>query len=165
MFLDVVGFSKFSQEKISDTLDFLRSIANPIVRDAGGCNLNMWGDAIVATFEDPITSVKTAIRIMKFLAVDGLDARIGMSWGPVRTKHNPALGRTDIDGETVNEAARIEPLADIGEILTTEEFRHLCGSEADFEFVPKRVELKKPFSDKGAGEELNVLKVRTLLNH
>lgn len=165
MFLDIVGFSRFSKEKVADTLDFVRSIANPIVRDSGGCHINMWGDAIVATFEEANIAVRTAIRVMKFLAVDGLDARVGMSWGLVRSKDNPALGRPDIDGETVNEAARIEPLADTGEILVTEDFRELCQENREFELVPKKVELKKPFAEKKAGDKLELLRVRILSNH
>ena len=51
LFLDIKGFSKFTDQQRSDALSILRSLARPMLREGGAMYINTWGDAIVAPGE------------------------------------------------------------------------------------------------------------------
>lgn len=164
MFLDVSGFSKFTLENKQSVVDMLRGITPPLLADRGANDINMWGDAIVATFEDPNQAIGSAIKFLRHLSVEQLDARIGMSWGVVRMNYNPATGRKDIDSPIVDFAARLEPMAKLGSILCSREFGALDIDDSLYELLPVKMEIKKDFADKKAGDLLDLLEVKYLKN-
>ena len=164
MFLDVSGFSKFTFENKQAVVDMLRGITPPLLADRGAHDINMWGDAIVATFTDPNQAIASGVKFLRHLSVEQLEARIGMAWGPVRMSFNPATGRKDIDGPIVDFAARIEPMAELGTVLCAVEFAGLDIDDTVCEFTSVKREVKKDFADKKAGDEIDLLEVKYLKN-
>jgi class 3 adenylate cyclase len=85
------------------------------------------GDAIMASFSDPQSAVRAAIEMMNKITTlntrldaDGhrLDLKIGLHEGPALAVN--ADDRLDYFGQTVNIAARVQALAQAGEIWITE---------------------------------------------
>ncbi len=155
MFMDVVGFSSMNDESKRQVVDVLRGLVISILIEKGAAEVNTWGDAVVCTFSDPNAAIISAGKFIRHLSVEHLDARIGMAWGKVRRKFNLAIDRYDIDGPTVNLAARLEPLAPQGGILVSEEFAGLDISEDVGILKKSPVKLKKGFDDFAAGDILN----------
>lgn len=164
MFLDVSGFSKFSFDNKKAVVDMLRGITPPLLSDRGAHEINMWGDAIVATFTDANQAVSSAIKFLRHLSVEQLDARIGMAWGSIRMIYNPATGRRDIDGAVVDLAARLEPMANLGTILCTKEFSALQIDTETFELVPVTKEVTKDFAEYKAGDVMDLFEIKYLKN-
>ena len=50
-----------------------------------------------------------------------MQTRISMRRGTTLVRGHPLTDRLDIEGDSVNFAARLEPLAEQGEVLITEE--------------------------------------------
>jgi len=164
MFLDVSGFLKFPVTEKERVVDLLRGLAFPVLGTNDAQNINMWGDAVVASFEDVNKSIECSIKFVRHLAVERLDIRIGMAWGEIRQKYNATIGRKDIDGPTVDYAARLEQMAEVGEILVSKEFGALDIITSLAEIVPHKAIVKKAFADHYIGDELDVFKVRILQN-
>jgi class 3 adenylate cyclase len=106
--------------------------------------VNTWGDAIVACFEDANAGLRCACQLVMVLQAAGIHTRIGMSRGQTLVRGNPLTDRLDIEGDSVNFAARLEPLAEQGEVLITEELRYHPEVKQDhFIFTHQRRSLKK----------------------
>jgi class 3 adenylate cyclase len=164
MFLDVAGFSTLDGFQKQQMLDMLRGLVPPLLTGRGANQVNMWGDGIVSNFDDPAVAVECAVKFMKHLSVEHLDCRIGIAWGPVRISRNIATGKEDIDGATVDFAARLETFADQGSVLLSHEF---LGLDIDLNFVnvvPSKIVVRKAFADKEVGDEIEVCKLRILSN-
>lgn len=97
LFLDIKGFSKFTDQQRSDALSILRSLARPMLREGGAMYINTWGDAIVAGFSQFDQGVLSAVKFLAHLDVEGIVARIGMASGLVRVAQNELIDRDDID--------------------------------------------------------------------
>jgi hypothetical protein len=164
MFLDIVGFSKLSEIEREDKLDFLRAVVRPLLRDKGASDVNMWGDGIIAAFEDEKIVVEVAASFLRHLAVEQAESRIGIAWGEVRVVHNDGIDRIDYDGEVVNRAARLEPLAEAGEIILSQEFRGIDFSRNKLLVNEKEVTLRKAFGDHLPGDIFPVLSVKPVGN-
>ena len=89
------------------------------------------------------------------LSIDGLDTRIGVNWGAARIAYNEITDRFDIDGESINMGARLEPLAEPGEVLTSEVVMSL-----DVIKEKKVEELKKAVGNLKIGDTLKVYSVK-----
>lgn len=164
MFVDVSGFSKFAREEKRRVVDTLRGLAFPLLGPSGAEQINMWGDAIVTNFEDVNIAIECAVKFVRHLAIEKLDVRIGMAWGEVRLAYNDAIGRKDIDGEVVDKAARLEEMAEVGQILLSEEFGGFDITTSIAEIIPVTVATKKAFADVEAGEELDLYCLRVTAN-
>lgn len=164
MFLDISGFSKFSFENKQSVVDLLRGITPTLLEERGAHEINMWGDAIVANFTDANQAISSAVKFIRHLAVEQLDARIGMAWGEIRTNYNEAIGRRDIDGPVVDFAARLEPLAPLGGILLSKDFVGLDVNGTLGELVPVTREVQKPFGKFEKGDILELYEFRMTRN-
>lgn len=164
MFLDIGGFSKLRPHVKSEIVDMLRGIVPPLLSNKGGFDVNMWGDAIVATFLDANQAVTSAVKFIRHLSVEDLEARAGIAWGQIRRGYNPAIGRFDIDGPIVDFAARLEPMAEKGGILLSQEFSALEISPALGQLVPVRRLVKKDFANFVAGQEIELLELKISRN-
>ena len=164
MFLDVSGFSKLSEAEKDGLINLLRGMIQPLLAERGASELNTWGDAIVCTFDDPETALEVSSKFLRHLSVEQFEGRIGIAWGEVKSKYNPAIGRQDIEGKVVDFAARLEPLAPIGSVLVSEEFGGLEISNPAIELVPYKAVVKKAFDRFSAGEELDVFLLRVERN-
>ncbi len=129
LYADVAGFSRLTHEDEAGTYQALRvgldRLTNAIER-SGGRVINYAGDALLAEFGSVVDCVTTAINAQRDFAADNaalpedkrLLFRIGVNMGEV------IVDGTEIYGEGVNVAARLEALADPGGVW-------LSGAVAD----------------------------------
>jgi adenylate cyclase len=119
---DVHGYSRLMEADESGTLADLRrcrtAIAMLVARHEGRI-VNTWGDAVIAEFASVVEAVQCAVEIQQELSnppqESGEDQRmrfrIGINLGDVMVEG------TDLYGEGVNIAARLQELAEPGGIL------------------------------------------------
>jgi adenylate cyclase len=117
---DVVGFAGLVSKDEDGTLSSLDRLINQIIRVQveahRGRIFKSLGDGILAEFSSTLEALKCAIGIQKALAIDAhrsgegepLRLRIGVSVGDV------VIQGTDLLGDGVNVAARLQAMADVG---------------------------------------------------
>jgi len=160
MFFDVVGFSKMGAQEREKMLRFLRSICG-FVFDDNEMHVNMWGDGIIAVCRDINHGLRCGCDFISHLGVHGYDLRASAAWGLVRFVYNPGTDRLDVDGESVNYSARLEPLAEPGEFLISEDvYFNSELSKPDFFFQKKNKSLTKATGSTLAGEPIIVYSIR-----
>ncbi len=130
LFTDIKGFTEIA-EKHGETFsnEFRRAhdaILHPIIeRDNGGRVIKTIGDSVMAIFSEPSTAVARSLEIQKAIREANrnippgqpeLSVRIGLHTGQVTTEDRVSL---DVFGRHVNRAARVQGLADGGQILMT----------------------------------------------
>src|SRR3989344_8941315 len=126
MFTDVKGFtartSSSSRKELHKMLELHEELIAPIFKRFRGKIVKTIGDAFMVTFPSPTDAVLCGIEIQKVLANhnesaedgDRLEVRVAINSGEVTVKNN------DVFGEAVNIAARLEGIADAGDIYFTE---------------------------------------------
>jgi class 3 adenylate cyclase len=130
------------------------------VRQNSGAVIKTMGDAIMATFSEPLDGVQAAVTMLQRLAgVEGrpLGLKVGLHEGPALVIN--ADSRLDYFGQSVNIAARVQALAESDQI---------CISETVFLSPPVRRYIEQLNSDihrfeanlKGVGESKVVYRVR-----
>jgi len=160
LFLDVAGFSRMNDVDRQEKVARLRDFGVPVLRNRGGKYINTWGDAIVAAFDDVNKGLICACQLISHLAIQGIPARIGINRGKVFIGYNSLTQRPDISGSTVNFTARLEPLAQKGEVLISEELRYEPTLDSNlFNFVPQKRALKKDLEGIEAGEFIDCYSV------
>lgn len=131
MFTDIVGFSKKVEKNEEKTLTLLFKshfkTMRSVIRKHHGTEIKTIGDAFMVMFPSAGDAVKCAVEIQESHNEEILTPRIGIHIGDLIFKDGDAFG------DSVNIAARIEPLADPGGI---------CISEDVFSIVKKRTTLK-----------------------
>lgn len=134
---DVQGYSALVERDEVGTVTRLKQYRDIMVDLIGrhhGRLINTWGDGLVAEFASPVEAVFCAVETQRRLAtrnaeeplLSPMQFRIGINLGDV------IIEGTDIYGEGVNIAARLESLADGGGI---------CISGAVFEQVRKKLDI------------------------
>eukprot|EP01063_Lacrimia_lanifica_P040299 TRINITY_DN9097_c1_g2_i1.p1 TRINITY_DN9097_c1_g2~~TRINITY_DN9097_c1_g2_i1.p1 ORF type:complete len:796 (+),score=243.34 TRINITY_DN9097_c1_g2_i1:69-2456(+) len=125
---------------------------NDAVRDAiatfGGYEVKTIGDAFMVALPSAAQAVAFGLAVQAELAGmvwpealsrgddgdgDGFDVfmvRIGVHYGETTVKEDPATGRSDYFGGTVNMAARVEALGAPGAVTVTAEVLDACRAEA-----------------------------------
>ena len=119
---DVVGYSRLMEADEAGTLAALKQrrtgILDPVVRAHGGRIVKLMGDGVLIEFASAVNAVKAALELQnKFAEANGavdenrrIVLRIGINLGDV-------IGEgSDIYGDGVNIAARLETLAEPGGI-------------------------------------------------
>jgi adenylate cyclase len=119
---DVVGFSKLIGEDEAGTLAALRQIrkeiVNPVLAEHGGRIFKLIGDGMLAEFPSAVEALRAAIGIQEGLRKRNegplsdrpIEVRIGVHQGDV------VVEGSDLLGDGVNIAARLEALAEPGGI-------------------------------------------------
>jgi len=134
---DVQGYSALVERDEVGTVTRLkqyRDIMVDLIDRHHGRLINTWGDGLVAEFGSPVEAVFCAVEIQRRFAarnseeplVPPMQFRIGINLGDV------IIEGTDIYGEGVNIAARLESLAEAGGI---------CISGSVFELVRKKLDI------------------------
>ena len=123
MFTDIVGFTASVQANESGTLDLLTEqerILRPLFGTHHGREVKSTGDGFLVEFDSALHAVQCAIEIQQRLrdrnstmGLPPLQIRIGIHLGDVEPRGG------DILGDSVNIAARVEPLAPAGGICVT----------------------------------------------
>lgn len=147
---DAVGYSKLMatrEEATLATLKTYRTVIVGLVRKHGGRIFNTAGDAVLAEFGSAVEAVRCAVSIQEDLRVRNAEKaedeqlwfRIGVNVGDVMVEGS------DLFGDGVNVAARLEGLAEKGGI---------CISGSTFEQVKNKLSLA--FSDIGPQQVKNI---------
>ncbi|MBR0776266.1 adenylate/guanylate cyclase domain-containing protein [Bradyrhizobium diazoefficiens] len=119
---DVHGYSRLMEADEAGTLETLRryraAIAGLVQRHDGRI-VNTWGDAVIAEFASVVEAVQCAVEIQQEIASQEMNSphpspmrfRIGINLGDVM------VDGSDIYGDGVNIAARLQELADPGGVV------------------------------------------------
>jgi adenylate cyclase len=150
---DVVGYSRLMGEDEVGTLDRLKSlrkeVVQPRIAERKGRVVKLMGDGLLAEFPTVIEAVRCAVDIQHAMA----DREIGVTEDSrIRLRIGVNLGDiivegSDIYGDGVNVAARLEGLAEPGGI---------CISGPAFDTVEGKLDLA--FEDMGAQHVKNIAK-------
>ena len=121
---DVQGYSSLMEADEAATLGMLRryraAIAGLVERHDGRI-VNTWGDAVIAEFASVVEAVQCAVEIQREISNQDSDPphahkmrfRIGINLGDVM------VDGSDIYGDGVNIAARLQELADPGGVVVS----------------------------------------------
>ncbi len=134
MFTDIVGYTSLmgtDQDAALDLLDKNRAIHKSVIERWNGRLLKEMGDGNLASFTSTLDAVYCAGAIQKEAsAIQGLELRIGLHQGEVLVQNS------DIFGDGVNIASRIEQIAGKGQILASDvvyrNIRNKKGIKATF---------------------------------
>ena len=123
MFTDMVGYTASTQTNEARTLELLREqekLIRPLLKTHRGREIKSTGDGVLVEFESALKALQCAVDIQRRIyernAGTGLapfQIRIGIHLGDVEPRG------TDILGDAVNIAARIEPVAEPGGICVS----------------------------------------------
>jgi len=148
---DVVGYSRLMGEDEGGTLERLKALrkelVQPKITERKGRIVKLMGDGLLAEFPSVVEAVQCAVDIQQSMirrepnlpVEQRLKLRVGINLGDV------IVEGSDIYGDGVNVAARLEALADPGGI---------CISGTVFDHVKSKVELK--FEDLGEQQVKNI---------
>lgn len=137
LFADIVGYSRLMGRDQAQTIDLLedyRQLFIEHINKQDGTVVEFIGDAIFARFDHPNAAVRAAIDIQKALFAYNhfrkkhqpkLQTRIGLHCGTVASKDGALFG------DTVNIAARLEPLAYPGGICVSGAVWHAVRHHID----------------------------------
>jgi adenylate cyclase len=130
MFTDIQGFtattSRQTHEENARLLSRHDALLLPVVRAFGGRHVKSIGDAWLVVFRSPTNSVLCGMAIQDRLwdynrraaEPDRIRVRVAVNLGEVRVTRS--FGSTDVFGEPVNIASRVEGEAAAGEVVFTE---------------------------------------------
>jgi adenylate cyclase len=117
-FLDISGYTRFTQELGDDAAADLAATMNRLVQRSsvqhGGKAIKWLGDGVMFYFGVPASGVLSALEMVEALPAAGLPpVHVGLHAGPVLFQEG------DYFGQTVNLSARIADYARPGEVLVT----------------------------------------------
>lgn len=117
LFTDIAGSteqaSKLGDAAWRDLLDRHDEAASDHVERFGGRRVKSTGDGLLATFDGPGRAVRCAAALSESLGRIGITIRAGLHTGEVELRGG------DIGGIAVHLAARVESLAEPGEVLVS----------------------------------------------
>ena len=118
MFTDIAGYTSLmgADEKLAfDLLNKNRKMQRPLIENFGGTWVKELGDGVLASFESATDSVLCAAAILHAgKGIEGLQLRIGIHLGEV------VFENSDVFGDGVNIASRIQSAAPVGSIYISE---------------------------------------------
>jgi adenylate cyclase len=158
MFTDTVGFTASTQANEGRTIELLREqseLLHPLVALHQGREIKSTGDGFLVEFDSALKAVQCAIGIQRRLFERNAEA----NFAPIRIRIGVHLGDviqngSDILGDAVNLAARIEPFAEPGGICVSGAVYDQVRSK-----VPDKFEKLAPKAMKGVQVPLEVYRV------
>jgi len=148
---DVVGYSRLIRADEENTIAALKAmradLIDPKLAQHNGRIVKLMGDGMLVEFPSAVDAVRTAVETQESIAEHNaglpknkrIELRVGINLGDV------VIDGTDIHGDGVNVAARLESFAKPGGV---------CISEKVYEEVRDRTELS--FEDLGEQEFKNI---------
>ena len=149
LFCDVVGFTPMSEsrdpEAVRELLTRYFTMARTVIGRYGGVVEKFIGDAVMAVWGAPAATegdaeraVRAALDLMAAVAevraeadAPDLSARAGVVTGEVAVTLG-AVGEGMVAGDTVNTAARVQSVAEPGQVLVDAATYRLAGSAVGF---------------------------------
>jgi adenylate cyclase len=130
---DVVDYTRLMGEDEARTLAALNTLREdlfqPKIRDANGKVIKRMGDGWIVEFANVSEAVACAVEIQQRLADhDFIRLRVGVHIGDVTFQDE------DIYGDGINVAARLEELAEPGQVLISDTAHHSLDNKALEEF-------------------------------
>jgi adenylate cyclase len=143
VYADMVGYSRLISQDDAGTMHRLRrlrkALIDPVVREHGGSVVQTGGDSLLVAFDSLDGAVRCAVKVQQQIPLHDGDQppdrrirfRIGINIGDV------ILDGTNLHGDGVNVAARLEKLSPIGGICVSRSVRdHVHGRlELHFESI------------------------------
>ncbi|WP_068955326.1 adenylate/guanylate cyclase domain-containing protein [Pararhizobium polonicum] len=128
MAADIVGYSRMMEGDETQTLSRLKDVRDridPIIAGHGGSIVTTAGDSVLVAFASALSAIDCAVEIQGAMAADNAELpedehlmfRIGINVGDVIVQDG------DVFGDTVNVAARLEPVAEPGGICISRAVR------------------------------------------
>jgi adenylate cyclase len=158
MFTDTVGYTAATQADEGRTLDLLRQqaeLVHPLVAVHQGREIKSTGDGFLVEFDSALKATQCAVsiqrRIHEWNAEGGLTLiriRIGIHLGDI------VQSGTDILGDAVNIAARIEPTAEPGGICVSSAVQEQVRNK-----IPDKLEKLPPTALKGLQLPMDIYRV------
>ncbi|WP_119304309.1 winged helix-turn-helix domain-containing protein [Dongia deserti] len=139
--MDVVGYSRLMEIDEAGTLDVLKvtrsSIADPAITRYSGRTVKLMGDGTLVEFSSVVDALQCAVDIQRELAARNssvgekhrLQLRIGLHLGDV------IVDDSDIYGDGVNVAARLQSIAEPGGIVLSKQVYDHIGTRVPVRFV------------------------------
>jgi class 3 adenylate cyclase len=137
---DVVGYTRLMERDDTGTFARLRSIRDEVVDPAvvshGGRIVKTAGDGLMAEFASAVAALRAAVQIQREMAArnagtaadERIDYRIGINLGDIM------IDGSDVAGDGVNIAARLETLAEPGGICVSGSVREQVHGNLDVGF-------------------------------
>ncbi|HTL75582.1 MAG TPA: adenylate/guanylate cyclase domain-containing protein [Casimicrobiaceae bacterium] len=138
---DVAGYSRLMERDDTGTFARLRSVRDEVVDPAilshDGRIVKTAGDGFLAEFPSALAALRAAVQIQREMArrnadvtaEDRIDYRIGLNLGDIM------IDGSDIAGDGVNVASRLESLAEPGGICVSGSVREQVHGQMDVAFV------------------------------
>jgi class 3 adenylate cyclase/TolB-like protein len=133
MFTDIVGYTALMGKDVEMGLDLIRQnrqIHKPLIEHYGGRWLKEMGDGTLASFNTAIDAVNCAVEIQKRARLElSAKIRVGIHLGDV------VFENSDVFGDGVNIASRIQSIADPGGIYISESIYEAIRARSEIEAV------------------------------
>ena len=158
MFTDTVGYTSSAQSDEGRTLDLLRQqaeLVRPLVAVQQGREIKSTGDGFLVEFDSALKATQCAVSIQR--RIHQRNAEGGLA--PIRIRIGIHLGDvvesgTDILGDAVNIAARIEPTAEPGGICVSGAVQEQVRNK-----IAERLEKLPPTALKGVEVPMDIYRV------
>jgi adenylate cyclase len=139
LFADVHGYSRLmadNEDRAAKRIERALNLVKLLVTDYGGTVRNITGDGVLALFPTASMSVKFAVQVQQEFENDSvwnsdsdpIKFRIGINLGEVRESE---IG---VQGHSINVAARIQEMANPGEICISGAVRQIARSLDNMSF-------------------------------
>jgi dienelactone hydrolase len=148
MFTDIVGYTALMQQSESVAIKVRhkhRQVFEPITQQYGGKIIQYYGDGTLSIFDSAIAAVQCACAMQQqFLEEPAIPVRIGIHSGDI------LVSETEIIGDSVNLASRVESLGVAGSVLISEKVAEEIANQdelpaaylGDFHFKNDRTKRK-----------------------
>jgi adenylate cyclase len=141
LFADAVGYTRLMQVDEDDThnrmLRLQADVIEPGLRAHKGQLVKTTGDGFLATFDDPADAIACAVDLQRTLldagAAESPSSRI--SFRMALNVSDIIVMETDVYGDGVNMAARLQTYAEPGGIVVSEAAAEKAGAPAGMEFA------------------------------
>jgi len=129
MFTDIVGYTALMQQSERAALKYRqkhRRVFEPTTQEYGGQVIQYYGDGTLSIFDSNVAAVRCACSLQRqFQNYPAIPVRIGIHFGEV------VLSESDIIGDSVNLASRVESLGAAGSVLISGKVAEEIGNQED----------------------------------
>ena len=131
MFTDIEGYTammQFDEKQAMVIRNKHRKIINEVTEKHEGKLIQYYGDGTLSTFKSSVSAVRCAIEMqLAFMETPNVPVRIGIHVGDVISTDS------DVIGDAVNIASRIESLAVSGSVLVSDKINDALRNQNDID--------------------------------